>query len=103
MNVTEGCFEKVTCLTRRPLNSKLIEPIPKPQILDSSKFKEYADDNFKFHKKWMKVVQMGRKHCGKRSNFSFSHSVFKRLVPQTCNNQGLFGKRLKVKLPLNVS
>ena len=29
-----------------------------------------------------------------RSNFSFSHSVFKRLVLQTCKNQGLFGKGL---------
>ena len=28
------------------------------------------------------------------SNFSFSHSVFKRLVMQTCKNQGLFGKGL---------
>ena len=27
-----------------------------------------------------------------RSNFSFSHSVFKRLVMQTRKNQGLFGK-----------
>ena len=42
-----------------------------------------------------KVLQKGRKHFGKRrntSNFSFSHSVFRRLVLQTCNNQGLFGK-----------
>ena len=29
------------------------------------------------------------------SNFSFSHSVFKRLVLQTRKNQGLFGKGLK--------
>ena len=28
------------------------------------------------------------------SNFSFTHSVFKRLVLQTCKNQGLFGKGL---------
>ena len=28
------------------------------------------------------------------SNFSFSHIVFKRLVLQTCKNQGLFGKGL---------
>ena len=28
------------------------------------------------------------------SNFSFSHSVFKRLPLQTCKNQGLFGKGL---------
>ena len=29
------------------------------------------------------------------SNFSFSHSVFKRLELQTRKNQGLFGKGLK--------
>ena len=29
------------------------------------------------------------------SNLSFSQSVFKRLVLQTCTNQGLFGKGLK--------
>ena len=29
------------------------------------------------------------------SNFSFSHSVFKRFVLQTCKNQGVFGKGLK--------
>ena len=28
------------------------------------------------------------------SNFSFSHSVFKRLEQKTCKNQGLFGKGL---------
>ena len=28
------------------------------------------------------------------SNFSFSHSVFKRIVMQTRRNQGLFGKDL---------
>ena len=42
---------------------------------------------------------MAWKHCEKEkllvtSNFSFSHSVFKRLVPQTRENQGLFGKGL---------
>ena len=29
------------------------------------------------------------------SNFSFSHSVFKRPIQQTRKNQGLFGKGLK--------
>ena len=43
---------------------------------------------------------MARKHRGKRekllvmSNFSFSHSVFKIMILQTCVNQGLFGKGL---------
>ena len=31
------------------------------------------------------------------SNFSFSHSVFKRLVLQTLRNKGLFGKGLGKK------
>ena len=30
------------------------------------------------------------------SNFSFKHSVFKRLVLQTHKDQGLFGKALKL-------
>ena len=34
------------------------------------------------------------------SNFSFSHSVFKRLVLQTCKKQGLFGKGLIFPLVL---
>ena len=32
------------------------------------------------------------------SNFSFPHSVFKRLVLQTCKNKGLFGKALKHRI-----
>ena len=34
------------------------------------------------------------------SNFSFSHSVFKRLVLKKCKNQGLFGKGLNSLLIL---
>ena len=44
--------------------------------------------------KWQKVLQMHWKH----GNFSFSHNVFKRLVLQTHENQGLFGKGLKESL-----
>ena len=60
----------------------------------------FADDNFKLDKKCPKVILTSRKHCGKReklvvtSNFSFSHSVFKRVVLQTRKNQGFFGKGL---------
>ena len=35
------------------------------------------------------------------SNFSFSHSVFKRLLMQTLQNQGLFGKEVR-RLPLEL-
>ena len=51
--------------------------------------KEFAEDNFKLNENGKKVLQKGRKYCGKKgillvmSNFSFSHSVFKRLVLQT--------------------
>ena len=50
---------------------------------------------FQIRWKWWEVLQTGRKHFGKRRNFSFSNSVFKRLVLQTCKNKGLFGKVLK--------
>ena len=35
------------------------------------------------------------------SNFSFSHRVFKRLILQTCENQGLFGKGINPDEPMN--
>ena len=40
------------------------KPFQKRQILDASKLKEFADNNFKSDKKWRKVPQKGyRKHC----------------------------------------
>ena len=49
---------------------------------------------------WQKVLRMYRKHCGKKRNcslraISLFPTVFKRRVPQTCKNQGLFWKGLK--------
>ena len=55
---------------------------------------------FQIWRKWKKVIQTGRKHCGKRrkllvtSNFSFSNSVFKRLVFQRCQKVSLCGNGL---------
>ena len=76
-----------------------LKPFPKRQILDSSKLTEFADDNFKFNKKG-RSSQNGLKTMWEKkkllvtSNFFFSHSVFKRLVLQTRQYQGLFGKGL---------
>ena len=42
------------------------EPFPKQQVLDSSKLKEFADDNFKYDENGRMFIQMGRKHFGKR-------------------------------------
>ena len=71
---------------------------PKRQILDSAKLK--VDTTIL---NWMKMAESspnGLKTLWKKekvlmmSNFSFSCSVFKRLVLQTRKNQGLFGKEL---------
>ena len=62
--------------------------------------KEFADDNFKFDKNGRKFSKKRLKTLWEKekllvtSNFSFSHSVLKRLTPQAGKNQGLFGKRL---------
>ena len=71
----------------------------KQQILHGSKLKEFADSNFKFNKngrKFLKLVEntVGKGEIAPYDQFSFSHSVFKRLVLQTRKNQGLFGKGL---------
>ena len=62
--------------------------------------KEFADDNFKCDKNGRKVSDRKKTRGEKEkllvtSDFFVSHSVFKRLVQQTRNNQGLFGKGLK--------
>ena len=57
------------------------QPPPKRQILNSSKPKDFSDDNFKFNGNDGKFSKKGRKHCGKRRNCSLRaispfHSVF---------------------------
>ena len=77
-----------------------LNPFPNDKILDSSILKEFADDNFNFDENGRKFLKWVENIVGKGellilSNFSFLHSVFKRLTLQTCKNQGLFGKGLK--------
>ena len=63
---------------------------PRRQIVDPPKLNEFADDNFKFDEN----DRVSKKHCGKKekllvmSNFSFFHSVLKRVLLQTRKNQG---------------
>ena len=62
-----------------------------------SKLKEFADNNSELDengRKFSKKVETlwKKEKLLITSNFSFSHSVFKRLVQQTHKNQGLFGK-----------
>ena len=54
---------------------------------------------FQVRQKWQKVIQMGRKHCGKRRNCSLRaippfSSVFKRLVFQGRQKTSLCGNGL---------
>ena len=76
---------------------------PKPQVLDSSKLKGFADDNLTIDENDRKDLQINENTVGKGEiaryeQFSFPHSVFQRLVLQTCENQGLFGKGLIIHI-----
>ena len=57
-------------------------------MLDSSKLKEFADDNFKFDKNGIKLFKrventVGKGEIARYEQFLlFSHNVFKRLVYQ---------------------
>ena len=68
------------------------------QILDATKLKEFADDNFKFNENGRKLSKWIENTAGKgeiarcEQFLFFSHSVFKSLVQQKRKNQGLFGK-----------
>ena len=59
----------------------------------------FADDNFKHDENGRKFSKIVENTLGKREiarNFSFSYSVFKRLVLQTHKNKGLYGKGLNI-------
>ena len=75
------------------------EPFLKRQILDSSKLKEFADDNFKFNENGGKISKrventVGKGEIARYEQFLLFPQCFNRFVLQTLKNQGLFGKRL---------
>ena len=65
---------------------------------DSSKLKEFADDNFKFDENGRKLSK--REENTVTSNFSFSHGVFKRLISKRRQKVSLFGNGLTLDLPI---
>ena len=69
------------------LAALLLLVIPFPNDLTLSKLKQSSDDNFKFDengRKFSKWVEntVGKGEIARKSNFSFSHSVFKWLISQ---------------------
>ena len=82
------------------LYTEHFNPFPNYIFLNSSKLKEFVDDNFKFDEcggKFSKRVEntVGKGGVACYERFLLFHSVFKRLVLQTRKNQGLFGRGLK--------
>ena len=75
----------------------LFKPFPNDIILDCPKLKELQMTIINLIK-MADSLSEGQKILWEKekllvmSNFFFSQSVFKRLVLQTCKNQGLFGK-----------
>ena len=62
-----------------------------------------CDEKGRKFSKWVEnTVGKKRRKLHVASNFSFSVSVFKRLVLQTRKNQGLFGKELRKKPSENI-
>ena len=77
-----------------------MNPLPEDKFLDSSKLKELADDNFKFEENGRKLSKQVENTVEKEKllvtrNFSFSHSVFKRLVSQRRQKVSLCGNGLR--------
>ena len=77
-----------------------VNPFPKQQILGSCKLKEFAGYNSKFDENGRKLNKRVENTVGRgeiacvMSNFSFSHSVFKKIALRTRSNKCLFGKEL---------
>ena len=78
----------------------MFQPFPKGQILDSSKLKEFADNNFKFDEigsKFSKCVgsNVGKGEIARYEPLLLFPQCFQRLLCQTRKNQDLFGKGFK--------
>ena len=81
------------------LSKNYDEPFPKRQILDDSKLKGLADDNFKSDENGRKLPKweentVGKGEIARYEQFLLFPQCFQRHVLQTHKNQGLFGKGL---------
>ena len=85
-------------------------PFPKLQILNFCKLKEFADINFKFDKKWQKVLQKVENTAGKgeiaryEQFFLFPQCYQKICIPDvkisTCLRKGYIGLQILLAFSL---
>ena len=75
-----------------------VNPFQYEKILDSSKLKEFADNNSKFDKSGRKVSKrgktLGKGEIAHNGQFLLFPQCFQRPKVQTGKNKGLFGKGL---------
>ena len=66
----------------------IVEPFPKQQILDSSKMKEFADNNFKSEENGRELIRMGRKHCLGKGEIALYKQflLFPKCFQKTCTS-----------------
>ena len=94
-------YSPFLCIPLTLYQTTMSKRFPKRQIVDSSKLKEFADDNFEFDEngekfsKWIENTVWKRKNCSLRATSPFS-SVFKIIILQTHKNKGLFEKGLRL-------
>ena len=83
---------------------KLLKPITRRQILDSSKLKEFADDNSKFDENGRKLCKrventVGKGEIARYEQFLlFPQCFLKGLFPQGCQKVSLCGNGLTLLL-----
>ena len=81
---------------------------PKQQILNSSKFKQFADDNFKFDEKGGKCSKRVENTSGKGENARYEQFLlFPQCFQRTCTadmqKQGLVWERVNIHVIINPS
>ena len=77
-------------------------PFPKRQILDSSKLKEFADDNFKFNENGRKFAirvenTVGKGQIARYEQFLLFPHCFQKTNPTDTKKPGLVWERVKVQ------
>ena len=88
-----------TSIRKPPSTLSFLNSFPNDEILDSSKLKEFADDNFEFDEKGRKFSKRventaGKGEIARSEQFLLFPQCFQKTGVTTRKNKGLFGKGL---------